>query len=150
MTQFASYPLPFFMPIPSRVCLVSLLSVVALNAASAQPTPTLSATAAPAVQREFRAVWVASVRNIDWPSKPGLSTKEQKDELIEILDRSAALRLNAVILQVRPAADALYASTLEPWSEYLTGQMGKAPDPYYDPLEFAVNEAHRRGLELHA
>jgi len=139
------------MPILTRAFfLVSLLPLVAFDAACAQPAPTLSAAAAPAVQREFRAVWVASVRNIDWPSKPGLSTKEQKDELIEILDRSAALRLNAVILQVRPAADAFYASPYEPWSEYLTGVMGKAPDPYYDPLEFAVNEAHRRGLELHA
>ena len=67
-----------------------------------------------------------------------------------MLDRAAVLKLNAVILQVRPAADALYASPLEPWSEYLTGRMGRAPDPYYDPLEFAVNEAHKRGLELHA
>ena len=81
---------------------------------------------------------------------PGLSTREQQDELVALLDRAAALRLNAVILQVRPAADALYASPYEPWSEYLTGRMGRAPDPYYDPLEFAVNEAHKRGLELHA
>jgi uncharacterized lipoprotein YddW (UPF0748 family) len=131
------------------VTLVTLVSLVAFHAAGAQSASSLSASPPP-VRREFRAVWIASVRNIDWPSVPGLSTKEQQDELIEILDRSAALRLNAVILQVRPAADALYASPYEPWSEYLTGQMGKAPDPYYDPLEFAVNEAHRRGLELHA
>ncbi|HST06781.1 MAG TPA: family 10 glycosylhydrolase [Gemmatimonadaceae bacterium] len=107
-------------------------------------------TQPPPAPREFRGVWVASVENIDWPSQPGLSTQEQKDELLGILDRAAALHLNAVILQVRPAADALYASPLEPWSEYLTGQMGKAPNPWYDPLEFAVTEAHRRGLELHA
>ncbi len=106
--------------------------------------------APPPVQREFRGVWVASVDNIDWPSAPGLSTREQQDELIAILGRAVALRLNAVILQVRPAADALYASPYEPWSEYLTGKMGRAPDPWYDPLEFAVNEAHKRGLELHA
>jgi uncharacterized lipoprotein YddW (UPF0748 family) len=137
------------MPTLSRLFFVPFLSFLALDAVCAQSTPVASSIAPPA-RREFRAVWVASVRNIDWPSKPGLSTQEQKDELIEILDRSAALRLNAVILQVRPAADALYASPYEPWSEYLTGQMGKAPDPYYDPLEFAVNEAHRRGLELHA
>ena len=90
---------------------------------------------------------MASVENIDWPSQPGLSTQEQKDELLGILDRAVALRLNAVILQVRPAADALYASPYEPWSEYLTGRMGRAPSPWYDPLEFAVTEAHRRGLE---
>lgn len=104
----------------------------------------------PPAQREFRGVWIATVGNIDWPSERGLSTQEQKDELIGILDRAAALHLNAVIFQVRPAADALYPSPYEPWSEYLTGQMGKAPSPWYDPLEFAVNEAHRRGLELHA
>jgi len=104
----------------------------------------------PPIRREFRAVWVASVENIDWPSQPGLSTQEQKDELLGILDRAVALRLNAVILQVRPAADALYASPYEPWSEYLTGRMGRAPNPWYDPLEFAVTEAHKRGLELHA
>jgi uncharacterized lipoprotein YddW (UPF0748 family) len=95
-------------------------------------------------------VWIATVQNIDWPSEPGLSTRQQQQELIEMLDRAVQLRLNAIILQVRPAADAMYASPYEPWSEYLTGKMGRAPDPYYDPLEFAVNEAHRRGLELHA
>ncbi|HET6228526.1 MAG TPA: family 10 glycosylhydrolase [Longimicrobiaceae bacterium] len=104
----------------------------------------------PPVQREFRGVWVASVANIDWPSRPGLSTAEQQDELVRLMDRAAEMRLNAIILQVRPAADALYASPYEPWSDYLTGQMGKAPEPFYDPLAFAVQEAHRRGLELHA
>ena len=107
-------------------------------------------TTPPPARREFRGVWIASVANIDWPSQPGLSTQEQKDELLGMLDRAVALRLNAVILQVRPAADALYASPYEPWSEYLSGRMGQAPNPFYDPLEFAVTEAHRRGLELHA
>jgi uncharacterized lipoprotein YddW (UPF0748 family) len=115
-----------------------------------QVTTAQNLTQPPPAPREFRGVWIASVGNIDWPSQPGLSTQEQKDELVGMLDRAVSLRLNAVILQVRPAADALYASPLEPWSEYLTGQMGRAPNPYYDPLEFAVNEAHRRGLELHA
>lgn len=104
----------------------------------------------PPPAREFRGAWVATVKNIDWPSKPGLSTAQQKAELLIILDRAAQLKLNAVLLQVRPACDALYASKLEPWSEYLTGKMGRAPSPFYDPLEFAVTEAHRRGLELHA
>lgn len=107
-------------------------------------------TLPPLPQGEFRGVWVASVRNIDWPSKPGLPTEEQKRELVAILDRMADLGLNGVILQVRPSGDALYPSTLEPWSEYLTGEMGKAPEPFYDPLAFAIDEAHRRGLELHA
>src|SRR5205085_3858513 len=86
----------------------------------------------------------------DWPSKQGLSTAEQKAELTSLLNRAAQLKLNAVIFQIRPACDALYASSLEPWSEYLTGTMGKAPLPFYDPLAFAVEEAHKRGLELHA
>jgi uncharacterized lipoprotein YddW (UPF0748 family) len=108
------------------------------------------AAIAPAVPREFRGVWVTSVANMDWPSRPGLPVAQQKSELITILDRAAALNLNAIILQVRPSGDALYASKKEPWSAFLTGQMGKAPVPFYDPLEFAIEEAHRRGLELHA
>lgn len=104
----------------------------------------------PAAPREFRGLWVASVSNIDWPSQPGLPVEQQQAELLSILDRAVELRLNAVILQVRPGADALYASELEPWSEYLTGEMGKAPEPFYDPLAFAVEAAHERGLELHA
>ena len=104
----------------------------------------------PAPPREFRAAWIATVGNSSWPSKPGLTTSQQKAELTAILDRAVALKLNAVIFQVRPACDALYQSDLEPWSEYLTGAMGRAPWPYYDPLAFAVTEAHKRGLELHA
>jgi uncharacterized lipoprotein YddW (UPF0748 family) len=141
------------MPKPlSRLLLLSFFVLAALDTARGQsPSNSVqSLTPPPPIQREFRGVWVASVANIDWPSMPGLSTREQQDELVAMLDRAAVLRLNAIILQVRPAADALYASPLEPWSEYLTGRMGRAPDPYYDPLEFAVNEAHKRGLELHA
>src|SRR6478752_3745325 len=104
----------------------------------------------PSIRREFRGAWVASVANIDWPSKPGLSAWQQKAELIAILDRAVELNLNAILLQVRPAADALYESPYEPWSAYLTGVEGRAPEPYYDPLTFAVAEAHKRGLELHA
>ncbi len=100
--------------------------------------------------REFRGVWVATVNNIDWPSKPGLPVAQQKAELLAMLDRAVMLRLNAIVFQVRPACDALYVSQLEPWSEYLTGQMGRPPQPVYDPLAFVLREAHRRGLELHA
>ncbi|MBX6762202.1 MAG: family 10 glycosylhydrolase [Rubrobacteraceae bacterium] len=99
-------------------------------------------------KREFRAVWVASVSNIDWPSRPGLPARRQKRELLDILDAVRSLGMNAVILQVRPAADALYPSRYAPWSSYLTGRQGRSPG--YDPLAFAVEEAHRRGLELHA
>lgn len=105
--------------------------------------------AAPDLRREFRGVWVATVSNIDWPSKPGLSTADQKAELLAVLDRAQSLRLNAVILQIRPAADALYKSSIEPWSEYLTGRQGRAPSPAWDPLAFVVAQAHQRGLELH-
>ena len=117
-------------------------------AASAAPRGV--STAAPPIAREFRGVWVASVANIDWPSKRTLSTAEQQAELLALLDRAAALKLNAVVFQVRPAADALYASKIEPWSEYLTGAQGRAPVPFWDPLEFAIKEAHARNLELHA
>jgi uncharacterized lipoprotein YddW (UPF0748 family) len=117
---------------------------------AAPATPRFTDTVPPALPREFRGVWVASVANIDWPSRRTLSVPEQQAELVALLDRAAALRLNAVIFQVRPAADALYASRLEPWSEYLTGHQGRAPEPFWDPLEFAVREAHARGLELHA
>ena len=105
---------------------------------------------APPLSREFRGAWIATVDNIDWPSKPGLPVDSQKAELLALLDVSARLRLNAVIFQVRPAADALYESRLEPWSVYLTGRNGRPPSPEWDPLAFAVAEAHRRGLELHA
>lgn len=100
--------------------------------------------------REFRGLWVTSVWNVDWPSKPGLPVEQQKAELIRILDQAAATNLNAVILQVRIEGDALYKSDLEPWSRWLTGQQGKPPEPFYDPLEFAVAEAHKRNIELHA
>jgi uncharacterized lipoprotein YddW (UPF0748 family) len=103
----------------------------------------------PKVMQEFRAAWIASVANINWPSKPGLSTAEQQREAIVLLDLLKSLNFNAAILQIRPQADAMYKSEIEPWSYFLTGVQGKAPDPYYDPLEFWVEAAHDRGLELH-
>jgi len=120
-------------------CLHAGCATAAVKAASGLP---------PAIQREFRGVWVATVGNSDWPSKPGLPAAEQKAELLVILNRAVQLKLNVVIFQVRPGCDAFYASSIEPWSEYLTGTMGKPPG--YDPLAFAVEEAHKRGLELHA
>jgi uncharacterized lipoprotein YddW (UPF0748 family) len=100
--------------------------------------------------QEFRGVWVATASNIDWPSAPGLPTARQKQELVFLFDTLAALHANAVIFQVRPAADALYPSALEPWSEVLSGTQGVAPEPFWDPLAFAIAEAHARGMELHA
>ena len=99
--------------------------------------------------REFRAAWIATVANINWPSKPGLSADAQKQEAITLLDYLQQYRFNAAILQVRPQCDALYDSKLEPWSYFLTGKQGQAPEPYYDPLAFWVEEAHKRGIELH-
>ncbi len=101
-----------------------------------------------AAEREFRGAWVATVYNLDWPSKPGLPAATQKAQLRVLLDRAAALKLNAILLQVRPASDALYASKKEQWSKFLSGSAGVAPG--YDPLEFAIAEAHARGIELHA
>ena len=115
-----------------------------------EPIPIIDPTTIPETPREMRAAWIATVANIDWPSEPGLPVAQQKAELRSLLNRAVQLNLNAVFFQVRPAADALYESSLEPWSEFLTGEQGKAPAPYYDPLAFAVEEAHRRGLELHA
>ena len=104
----------------------------------------------PGPMREFRGIWAATVANIDWPSASGLSTQQQQDELVAMMDRAERQGFNAVVFQVRPVADALYASDLEPWSEYLTGREGVAPEPFYDPLGFAIELAHARGLELHA
>ena len=131
----------------------SLLAAVWLLAAlrcGADAAYVPGTAAAPPPAREFRGAWIATVANIDWPSKSGLPVAQQKAELISLLDRAAQLHLNAVLFQVRPVADALYASPLEPWSEYLTGTQGKMPSPFYDPLALAVAEAHQRGLELHA
>ncbi|NNE92101.1 MAG: family 10 glycosylhydrolase [Verrucomicrobiales bacterium] len=104
----------------------------------------------PEPMREFRGAWVATVHNINWPSKAGLPPSQQRAELIKIFDLAAATGLNGIIFQVRPEGDALYRSEIEPWSYWLTGQMGQGPADGYDPLEFAIEEAHKRGLELHA
>ena len=109
-----------------------------------------SAIALPSVEREFRGVWVATVGNLDWPSRRDLSTAQAQQQLLRILDNARNLGLNAVIFQVRPMADALYQSSIEPWSDYLTGESGQAPAPFWDPLQFAIEQAHARGLELHA
>lgn len=98
--------------------------------------------------QEFRAAWVATVFNLDWPSRPGLPATEQKAQLRAMLDRAQQLKLNAILLQVRSVSDACYSSSKEPWSEFLSGKQGA--DPGYDPLAFAISEAHARGIELHA
>ncbi|NJP92733.1 family 10 glycosylhydrolase [Nonomuraea sp. FMUSA5-5] len=99
-------------------------------------------------KRELRGVWIATTQNIDWPTKAGQSADRQKADYVKILDSAAKRNLNAVFVQVRPASDALYKSSLEPWSQYLTGTAGK--DPGWDPLPFLIDEAHKRGMEFHA
>lgn len=101
-------------------------------------------------KREFRGVWIATVLNIDWPSSPGLPTRQQQNEIDQLLDYYHSMNFNAIILQVRPSSDALYPSSFEPWSEYLTGEQGKAPNPFYDPLDYIIAGCHKRGMELHA
>jgi len=102
------------------------------------------------VNTEFRGVWVATVDNIDWPKKGDYNTESQKAAFIKLLDMHKLNGMNAMIVQVRPAADAFYPSPFEPWSEWLTGKQGLPPSPYYDPLEFMITETHKRGMEFHA
>ena len=116
-----------------------------LSLASSEQAPSTDPNAPLA---QLRAIWIASVVNIDWPSKTGLSAAQQQQELIAWFDLANRLNMNAVMLQVRPTADAFWPSRYEPWSQYLTGTQGV--DPGYDPLEFAVTEAHKRNLALHA
>ncbi len=115
---------------------------------SAQSTSVLPVKTSP--KREFRGVWIATVDNIDWPSTPHLGSDDQKSELITQLDAHQKAGINAIMFQVRPAADAFYAKSREPWSKWLTGKQGTPPSPLYDPLDFAITEAHKRGMELHA
>jgi uncharacterized lipoprotein YddW (UPF0748 family) len=105
-------------------------------------------TGPPEIAREMRGMWIATVANIDWPSRAGLTADQQRAELTDIMNRAAATGLNAIVFHVRPAADAVYQSSIEPWGAMLTGTQGQ--DPGYDPLVFAIQEAHARGLELHA
>lgn len=101
-------------------------------------------------KREFRAAWVATVTNLDWPSSTNLTVAQQKQELINLFDELKRDGINTIIFQVRSECDAMYSSSFDPWSFWLTGSQGTAPFPYYDPLEFAIDEAHKRGMELHA
>ncbi len=120
-----------------RILLLSLLITVSL-------WPQISP------KREFRAVWIASVNNIDWPSSKNLTPAQQRAEYISILDKHVLNGMNCVVVQIRPTCDAFYPSSIEPWSEWLTGTQGTAPNPYYDPLQFMIDETHKRGLEFHA
>jgi len=102
------------------------------------------------VQYEFRGVWIATVDNIDWPAKGDVNVESQKADFIRQLDMHQKNGMNAMIVQVRPSADAFYPSQYEPWSQWLTGKQGVPPSPYYDPLQFMIEETHKRGMEFHA
>lgn len=138
--------------IPQGLAVLRLLLAVAvlLVLSGCALMPSAPAGLAPPAPREFRALWVATVANIDWPGKPGLPVAAQREEMQRILATGRWLKLNALILQVRPAADAIYPSALEPWSEYLSGVQGVAPGDGYDPLAEWVTAAHASGMELHA
>ena len=99
---------------------------------------------------DFRAVWVSTVLNLDYPAAPTSDAGTLAQLADVILDGAAEMGFRAVILQVRPAADALYPSEIFPWSYYLTGESGQAPSDGFDPLAYWVEAAHARGLELHA
>jgi uncharacterized lipoprotein YddW (UPF0748 family)/N-acetylmuramoyl-L-alanine amidase len=114
--------------------------------------PTLTGSAAPdsSTRGELRGVWVATVLNIDYPSKPTIDSEILKSEALKVLDDANIMGFNAVFLQVRPTSDAIYKSKIYPWSKYLTGSQGLMPNDNFDPLEFWIAEAHKRGIELHA
>jgi uncharacterized lipoprotein YddW (UPF0748 family) len=126
------------MPKTFRIIASILFILTLLPAAAKQP------------KREFRGMWIATVNNLDWPSRPGLPVEKQQQELLNMLDELQALHFNAVIFQIRPAGDAFYRSKTEPWSHWLTGKQGKAPEGNWDPLAFIITECHKRGMELHA
>jgi len=124
-----------------RTAVGVLVAIVLLGSlAWAQPSP----------KREFRGAWIATVINLDWPSSAGLPVADQKSQLTTILNSLKAAGINAVVFQVRTECDAFYNSSIDPWSYWLTGAQGTPPNPFYDPLEFAIKEAHARGMELHA
>ncbi|WP_411149011.1 glycoside hydrolase family 10 protein [Streptomyces sp. A30] len=130
-----------------RAFALAALATLTTGSAGAKAAPGRRSVR-PRKAAEMRGVWLATVQNRDWPSRPGLSAAAQRSELLAHLDKAVKTGLNTVIFQVRPTADALWPSPYEPWSQYLTGTQGKHPG--WDPLGTAVEEAHARGLELHA
>lgn len=125
---------------PFRIITITIAFVLFQCVAFSQDVP----------KRELRAAWIATVMNIDWPSKKGLSVQQQQEEFVRLLDTLQRAGMNAVIVQVRPVADAFYPSSYEPWSEYLSGKQGDFSTPYYNPLAFMIQESRKRGLEFHA
>lgn len=122
------------------------LALISPKGVSSHPKAILQGPPEPT--REFRGFWVATVGNIDFPSKQGLGVRQLQGELRAIVRRAVEMHCNAIVFQVRPACDALYESKLEPWSEYLTGSQGKSPG--FDPLVYLVTECRKAGTEIHA
>src|SRR3954469_1867980 len=123
-------------------------TLLALTLGVSAPAPRVLAPPPP-VPREFRAAWVTPIWDRgfrDWPSVAGLSPDSQRAEFRTMLDHASAIGLNALILHVRLAGDAMYPTKFAPWSAFLTGTSGKGPSPSYDPLAFAIEEAHARGI----
>ena len=137
---------------PAETRPVVTTGVVAADTVRTPPgAPTVPAGALPPpLDREFRGAWISPVEQGEWPSRPGLPSEQQRAELTALLDRARDVGLNAVVFHVRPGADAMYPTSRAPWSAYLTGKLGRPPSPMYDPVAFAVSEAHQRGLQLHA
>ena len=125
--------------------LLSILIFTSLSCFAAKPTT--NTTTRP--KREMRGVWIATVANIDWPSQRNLTPRAQREEMRKMLDEFAANHINTIVLQIRPTADTFYPSALEPWSQYLTGKQGVKPNPYYDPLQFIIEEARKRCMDIH-
>jgi uncharacterized lipoprotein YddW (UPF0748 family) len=130
----------------------TLLAAAAASIAGlrVRPVSAQDPDAPPPLLREFRGAWIATVDAIDWPSRPGVPTATARGELDAIVARAVELKLNALVFQVRPAGDAMYASKLEPWSEWLTGAQGRAPEPRWDPLQHLLDRAHAAGVQVHA
>jgi uncharacterized lipoprotein YddW (UPF0748 family) len=122
----------------SKSFVAFLLGILSIHLVCAQP------------KYEFRAAWIATVDNIDWPDKGTANSDSQKVQFTRLLDMHQRNGLNAVIVQIRPCTDAFYPSQYEPWSEWLTGKQGRPPSPYYDPLQWMIEETHKRGMEFHA
>lgn len=136
-------------PVLLTILLLLCLGTTGMTVPSVNPVP-ISAKKPEQKTTEFRGVFVATINNIDWPSRPNLPVDEQKREFLKLLESFQKFNLNVVILQVRAASDAFYQSKTEPWSVFLTGKQGKPPAPFYDPLAWAIEMCHQRGMELHA
>jgi uncharacterized lipoprotein YddW (UPF0748 family) len=136
-------------PLLAAGYLLALLFVMPGSLPAGPAVPSLACVADPAAQKaQLRGVWIATVSNIDWPSRTGLPKATVQAEYLRLLDLAVRLRLNAVFVQIRPGGDAFWPARYEPWSRYLTGVPGG--DPGWDPLAFMVTEAHRRNLQFHA